>query len=180
MKRQLLILSLLCLIISCKKNEKHKVEVNNNEVPKNKFESDIFSFNFPKDWKITDNEKIEEGIYYLAVEKNGFDSSGLMTIISFKELIDLDEAININIEEFKNNSMVNNLNIDAIKDSKFNGITARSLSFEFETLGIRHDGVLYAFSSNNNSIVILSQEALEDKKANSNGFDIIEKSFEIR
>ena len=180
MNRQILIISLLFLISSCKENLKYKAELNSHKIQDNRFESKVVSFNFPEDWSITDNEEIEEGIYYVAVEKNGLDSSGLMTIVSFEELIDLDGSITMNIEELQNNPMLNNLSFESIKNSKFNGIAARSTSFSFKTMGIKHEGLVYAFSSKNNSVVILSQEALEDKKENSHGFDMIERSFEIK
>ena len=188
MKRQLLILSLILLVISCKKSEKHNekhnekyiAQVYNTEVSEKRFESDVFSFNYPDDWSITDSEEIEEGIFYMAIEKKGFDSSGLMTIVSFEELIDLDGSIEMNIEELQSNTILKNLKFDAIKDSKFNGNTSRSSNFEFKTFGIKHEGSIYAFSNENNSIVILKQEALEDRKANKNGFDIIENSFELK
>ena len=180
MKKQISIVLLFFILTSCTKNVRYTAELNNNQILENRFESEIFSFDFPEDWSITDSQEIEKGIYYVAVEKNGFDSSGLMTIISFEELIDLDGSIIMNIEKLQNNPMVKNLNFESIKDNKFNGITARSTRFNFKTMGIKHEGLIYAFSSTNNSIVILPQEAEEDKKVNSQGFDMIERTFEIK
>jgi len=180
MTKQLLIISLLFLMGICKENQTYKAEANIYDLLENRFESTVFSFDVPADWSITDKEQIDEGIYYLAVEKNGFDSSGLMTIVSFEYLIDLDESIRINIEQLQNNPMAGNLNFGSIRDAQFNGIAARSASFNFNTMGVKHEGLVYAFSSKKNSIVILLQEALEDKNENSNGFDTIERSFKIK
>ena len=116
----------------------------------------------------------------MSVEKNGLDSSGLMTIISFEELIDLDESILMNIEQLQDNPVVNNLNFDATIDSEFNSIKSRSANFNFITMGIKREGVIYGFSSKNNSVVILKQEALEDKNENIEGFETIQNSFEIK
>ncbi|MEM5567125.1 hypothetical protein WNY78_18555 [Psychroserpens sp. AS72] len=181
MKKQLLIVSLLfsLITISCKKNKNYKVDFNNDEAPENRFESKIFSFNYSEEWNITDSEELEECIYYVSVEKNGFDSSGLMTIISFEELIDLDEYIMLNIEQLQDNPVINNLNYDTIKDSEFNSIKSRSSNFDFKTMGIKHDGIIYAISNEKNSVVILRQEALEDRKENLEGFDTIKNSFVI-
>ena len=167
-------------IISCKEKPNYKVEINNDEVPENRFENNVFSFNYSEDWNITDSEEIEDGIYYVSVEKNGLDSSGLMTIISFEELIDLDESILMNIEQLQDNPVVNNLNFDATIDSEFNSIKSRSANFNFITMGIKREGVIYGFSSKNNSVVILKQEALEDKNENIEGFETIQNSFEIK
>ena len=182
MKKQLLIFSfiVISISISCKNNDNYNVAVNKNEIPENRLESNLFSFNYPEDWSVTDSEEIEEGIYYVSVEKNGFDSSGLMTIVSFEELIDLDESIVFNIEQLKDNPVINNLNFDEIRDSEFNAIKSRSSNFDFKTMGIKHDGIIYAFSSKNNSFVILKQEALEDRKENVEGFNTITNSFEIK
>ncbi len=189
MKKQLLIFPLLCflIILSCKKNENHTLEINNKETPKNskevpgnRFENNVYNFNYADDWSITDREEIEAGIYYVALEKNGMDASGLMTIISYEEVIDLDASIMMNIEELQNNSVVNNLNYDPLQDSTFNSIKSRSSNFTFKTMEIEHDGIIYAFSSTTNSVVIFKQEALEDKKENIEGFDTIENSFEIK
>lgn len=182
MKKQFLIFSFLfsLIIISCKEKENYKVEINNDEVPENRFESNVFSFNYPEDWNITDSEEIEGGIYYMSIEKNGIDSSGLMTIVSFEELIDLDEYIKMNIEQLQNNPVVKNLNFDTTKDSDFNKIKSRSSNFDFKTMGIKHEGIIYAFNSENNSVVILKQEAIEDRKENAEGFTTIRSSFEIK
>jgi len=134
----------------------------------------------PEDWNITDGEKIEEGIFYLAVEKKGLDASGLITIVSFEKLIDLDESITTNIEQLQDNPVLNNLSFDAIVDSQYHTITSRSSHFNFKTMGMKHEGMIYAFSSENNSVVILKQEAVEDRKENAEGFDTIKNSFKIK
>lgn len=182
MKKQLLLSTVLSFlaIISCKKKEEYKVEINNDEITEKRFESKTFNFNYSEDWNISDSEEIEKGIYYVAVEKNGFDSSGLMTIVSFDELIDLDELIKMNIEQLQNNPVINNSNFDLIKDNNFNRNVSRSSNFNFTTMGIKHIGIIYAFSSETNSVVILKQEAIEDKKENSQGYETIKRSFEIK
>lgn len=174
------VLFLLLFALGCKNNDSYKIQVNNNDIPANRVETNVFSFNFPDDWKITDSEKVEEGTYYMAIEKKGFDSSGLMTIVSFEELIDLDGSIMLNIEELQSNVVLRNFQFQPIKNDQFNGIASRSARFVFNTLGIEHEGFVCAFSSDKNSVVIIKQEALEDKKINQEGFETIEKSFEIK
>ena len=72
------------------------------------------------------------------------------------------------------------MKLEAIRDDKFNKLKSRSSNFKFSTLGIKHDGIIYALSSESNSIVILKQEAVEDRNENANGFSIIENTFEIK
>jgi hypothetical protein len=180
MIRQFLTISLLLIITISKENINFKAESEDLKILVKQFENNVYSFNIPEDWSLTDSEKIDDGIYYISVEKNGIDSSGLMTIVSFEFLVDLDELINVNIEELQNNSTLNEFNFDSIHDSKFNNISARSTRYNFKTMGINHVGLVYALSSKNNTVVILLQEALEDKKENSNGFDSMEGSFKIK
>ncbi|QXP58996.1 hypothetical protein [Olleya sp. HaHaR_3_96] len=182
MKKQILMSSLLFFLIitSCRNKEHYAGEAKTTETAITKFENNILAFNFPEDWNITESEEIEKGIFYLSVEKEGLDSSGIMTIISFENLIELDESIMMNIAELQNNSLIQNLNFDTIKDSKFNAITARALHFNFKTIGIKHEGIIYAFSNATNSVVILKQEALEDQKENVDGFSTIENSFKMK
>lgn len=180
MKKYFLILIIIFTISSCKKGKNYSTEINNNDIPEQRFESEFFSFNYPKDWKITDSEEIEKGIYYVSVEKVGFDSSGLITIVSFDELIDLDEMVMMNIEELKNNPSIGNLNFESISNSNFNKTKSRSSSFKFSALGIKHIGLVYAFNGNNSSYVLLKQGAIEDTNKNNEGFTTIEKSFEIK
>lgn len=187
MKKQVLMSVILFFLIitGCKNKENYSedpksTETKSSETSKTKFENNVLAFNYPKDWTITDSETIEKGIHYLAIEKEGLNSSGIMTIISFEDLIDLDDSIMMNIEELQNNSLIQNLNFDTIKDSQFNTITSRALHFDFSTIGIKQEGMIYAFSNTSNSVVILKQEALEDIKENSDGFNTIENSFKIK
>ncbi|MEL7270790.1 MAG: hypothetical protein AAGL34_14555 [Bacteroidota bacterium] len=84
------------------------------------------------------------------------------------------------MEELQGNSLINILNSSPIKDTKFNGVPARGLYFNFSSVGIKHEGSIYAFASENNTVVVLKQEALEDQRENAEGFNLIERSFEIR
>jgi RecA-family ATPase len=181
MKKQLFILPLLFIFstFSCKKNESQEVQKNSEEVSENTFKSKVFNFNYPEDWSITDSEEIEKGIYYLAIEKKGLDASGLMTVVSFEELIDKDASIQINIEQLQNNPVINNLEYGPLEDATFNSLESRVSSFHFKTMGLKHEGMIYALTSKNYSVVILKQEALEDKKDNAEGFYTIENSFSI-
>jgi len=42
----------------------------------------------PEGWYISEEEEFEEGAFYLSVEKDGFDSSGIITITRFDDYID--------------------------------------------------------------------------------------------
>ncbi|GAA0871620.1 hypothetical protein GCM10009117_07660 [Gangjinia marincola] len=180
MKNLLLIFVLIFTISSCKKTQSDNTQLNNNDSTEKRYEGEYFNFDFPDDWNITDSEGLEEGVYFLSVEKDGLDSSGLFTVVSFDEEIDLDNLVSINLEQLQNNPVIANLKFDSIRDAEFNHIKSRTSNFTFSTLGIRHEGSISAFNGDKNSYVTLKQGSLEDKNKNSNGFSTIENSFETK
>lgn len=185
-KYMTLILSFL-ILAACKNNTESTLKIgedsdvfqDNNTVAKGKYQGNGYTFNYPKNWNVTDDEAIDDGVHYIAVEKEGLDSSGLVTVISFDYTMDLDDMIEMNIEELRNNSFINNLNVESIEDDQYNTITSRKATFDFSTMGLKHQGNIIAFSGENSSYVLLSQEALEDHAVNKQGFEIIENSFSI-
>lgn len=64
-----------------------------------KFERDGFSITSPTGWGITDEENIDDLGYYLSIEKDGFDSSGIITITWVNGEMDLNEWVDIYNEE---------------------------------------------------------------------------------
>ncbi|MEO9953694.1 PsbP-related protein [Nonlabens sp.] len=180
MKISLTLLLAFLLLTSCKNTTDTNINIgDDSSVSKNKHQGNGFSFSYPTDWNVTDDELIEEGLHYMAVEKKGINSSGLMTVVSFDYTMDQDLMIDMNIEELKLNSFINNLNFAPIEDDVFSTIKSRSSSFEFSTMGLKHQGKIIAFTSEGSSYVLLTQEALEDHQVNLQGFRIIENSFSI-
>ena len=79
MKNAALLLLFLFITFSCK------------ESIETKFEKDGVSLTCPQGWKITDQENFDDEGYYLSIEKDGFDSSGLFSITWVNINLDLDE-----------------------------------------------------------------------------------------
>ncbi|WP_157717161.1 PsbP-related protein [Formosa sp. Hel1_31_208] len=181
MKKHIVIASfIICALTACKNNSKSKSESTTSETLENRFEGKGYTFDYPKDWNITDDEPIDEGVHFVSVEKNGFDSSGLFTLVVFEYLVELDDVIKVNMEELQNNSFVETLTFESIVDSQFGNLDARSIGFKLSTMGIKHKGTIYAFEAKNQSFVIIRQGALEDTTKNAEGFDTIENSFSIK
>ncbi|MDG5492560.1 hypothetical protein [Psychroserpens sp. SPM9] len=176
MKKIILLILVACSLTACNQFVKSSAE----STKELHFKRDNFEFNYLDSWEVTDNETINEDVFYMALEKNGFDASGLVTITSFGYEIDLDEMIHMNIDEFQNNSFIKNFKYDNIENNQFNTTSSRAANFRFSTLGLRHNGIIHAFYKNGQSFVIIKQEASEDSKKNQNGFNIIETSFSIK
>ena len=169
MKFRIILLFLISSLISCA------------ESPKFAFEKNGVSFTSPSGWSIIGEENFEDEGYYLSIEKDGFDSSGIMTISWINDLLDLDEYIKIHIDELKSNIIYKNSNLifEPILDNEFNRINTRSSSYEFKLLGLKHKGIIHSFYGKNRTYLILKQEALEYTFKNKQGFNIMEESFMI-
>jgi hypothetical protein len=150
-----------------------------NSSPESKFEKFGVSFTCPEGWKITDQENLNNKGYYLSIEKDGFGSSGLMTISWANDSIDLNQDLEIYQNSLKNNIIYKNsvLDFDQPFDTVFNADSSIASKFKVTLLSVKHEGIMYCFYKNGKTITIIKQEAVEDKKENKNGFDIIEKSF---
>jgi len=181
MKKHIFLVSFfICALTACKNSSESKVESTTSDSVENQFEGNGYTFDYPKDWDVTDDEAIDEGVRFVSVEKNGFDSSGLLTFMYFEYIVELDDIIKMNMEEFQNNSFVETLTFDTIVNNQFGTYDARSINFKFSTMGIKHKGTIYAFEAKNQSFVIIRQGALEDTTENTEGFDTIEDSFTVK
>ncbi|WP_405413280.1 hypothetical protein [Maribacter sp. Asnod1-A12] len=152
-----------------------------SETQSSKFKDDGVSLTIPKGWQITDQENMNHQGYLLSIEKDGFDSSGLVTMTWINAEIDLNEWKTNYKEDFLNNIIYENSNLvfeDPTEDH-YNNINCTSIKFNASLLGIEHDGVIYFFYEEYKTFAILVQQATEDAMVNKPGFDIIEKSFEI-
>ncbi|WP_324025576.1 hypothetical protein QSV08_20675 [Maribacter sp. BPC-D8] len=146
-----------------------------------KFERDGVSITSPTGWGITDEENIDDLGYYLSVEKDGFDSSGIITITWVNGEMDLNEWVDIYKEELENNIIYKNskLNFKSVAEGSFNDINSTSLKFTASILGLDHEGDIHFFYKGDKTFAILIQQATEDNATNKPGFDLIEKSFSV-
>ena len=136
------------------------------------------AFDFPKDWKVTDQEDFGGNNYYLAVEKNGNDASGLFMITITPNKIDLEE----HIKSFQENisASIPGAKTGAVKSGSFGSYTGAMSDYTFSLLGIDHQAVMYCFYVNDKTVLVVTQEANEDHNENEQGFEQIEKSLRIK
>ena len=149
------------------------------ESPETKFKKNGISFTCPTGWKITEEENLDNQGYYLSIEKDGINSSGLLTMSWVNDSLNLDELLEIFMDELKNNIIYNhsNLTFETPANNVFNTNKSLSVNFDVSIIGLKHEGIIHVFFGKDKTIAILKQEAIEDKKKNIGGFDIIEQSF---
>ncbi|MDF4204879.1 hypothetical protein PXD56_18060 [Maribacter sp. SA7] len=145
------------------------------------FERDGVVMTSPAGWGITDQENIDDQGYYLSIEKDGFDSSGIITMTWLNGEIDLNEWILIYQDELVNNIIYKNSNLDFTdpSDDHYNDIDTTSIQFTASILGLGHEGVIHFFHKGDKTFALLKQQAVEDNLVNKPGFDLIEESFRI-
>jgi len=152
-----------------------------NESPETNFEKNGVSLICPEGWAITDQEDFDGEGYYLAIEKDGVNSSGIATI-SWVNNFDI---INFNFEEHLNyfketlleEASFLNITFSDYYENTFSNLSSMSSNYTFSLLGLDHEGTLNVFYSGNKIFYINFQEAIEDKLKNKNGFGIINRNF---
>ena len=81
------------------------------ESPETKFEKNGISFTCPTGWKITEEENLDNQGYYLSIEKDGFNSSGLLTVSWVNDSLDLNEWLEALMDGLKNDIIYKNSNL---------------------------------------------------------------------
>lgn len=165
----LLILFSTLIFYSCEEN------------PEYKFNESGVLLTSPKGWSVVDKEDFGSG-YYLCIEKDGFDSSAVISFSWVNESLNVKDYIENYKEELKDNIVYKNSNLtfEPIVKSEYNKIESYSSRFKFSLLSLDHEGILFSFIKNGRTYIIFKQEAIEDKAKNSIGFKEIEESFIIQ
>lgn len=162
-------LIILVVLISCQ------------ESPERKFEKDGITFVCPKGWKITEEQYIETGGYYLVVEKDGFNASGIVSISWINTEFDFNEWITIYKDELQDNIIYKNSDLTFGKTypAEFNGVPATAIDFTANIVGLKHQGTILIFYESGKTFAVLKQQAVEDTINNEKGFETIENSFRV-
>lgn len=150
------------------------------EAPETKFEKDGISVTCPKGWEVTGEENLDGG-YYVAIEKVGLNSSGLINLTWIYGEIGLEEWLEMYKEEFRNNIIYKNTNLAFGEPypGTFNTFDCVTMDFNVSVLGVKHEGFIHVFYGENKTVAVVTQEALEDQSENKEGFETFESSFSL-
>jgi hypothetical protein len=160
---------MLLIAVSCK------------ESPQKRYAKDGVSFTCPKGWKISEDSKLENGAHLLTVEKDGFSSSGLLTITWVSGEVETGAWLDSYKKELSDNVIYKKakLRFGGMRRGRFGAFETEAVGYELKLMGIKHKGALQAFVTKNKSFAILKQQALEDTAENRPGFKTIEASFTV-
>lgn len=136
-------------------------------------------FKVPDGWKITDEEDFDGKGYYLSCEKNGANSSGLVTVSWVNDSTDLTSTAENYAAELKKNYILKTANpiMKPVKQTTFNGKKAMAIAYMMTLANLPHEGHIYSFYGNHKTITVMMQEALEDHAENRAGFEEITKTL---
>jgi hypothetical protein len=160
---------ILLIAISCK------------DSPEKKHAKDGVTFIFPKGWKISEDNKLENGAHLLTVEKDGFSSSGLLNITWVNGEVETGAWLDSYKKKLSGNVIYKKakLKFGSMRRGRFGSFETEAVGFELKLLGIKHKGALQAFVAKNKSSAILKQQAFQDTAENRAGFKTIEASFAV-
>jgi hypothetical protein len=144
-----------------------------------KFTHSGVSFNIPTGWKITDQEEMEGTGYYLSCEKEGENSSGIVTVTWVNDSSDLEATVEAYSSAIKDNYILKKANpkFSPTVKRRFNGRAAIGMDYTMTLSKIPHEGHIYCFYGKGKTITVMVQEALEDKAVNKPGIDEIVASL---
>ena len=134
----------------------------------------------PAGWSITEDKPNEIGGYYLQLEKDSFNSSGMIVINWAGEVFDravfLDGAVE-SIVSFQDKLVFNDIELGPSYEATFGPYPALKKDYTFGALHIKHRCSIYALNAAGKTFLIMKQEAKEDHLDSRPGFEVIESSF---
>lgn len=140
------------------------------------------SFTSPAGWIVSDSQEDEdEGGCYIVVEKEGINSSGILTI-AMKGVDDSDNLASYmsSYQDFiKGQSLYSALKFENVKEDdygKYKGIVSK---YTANIMGLPHEGRMFVFAVGDNVYCVTEQEAAEDKKKDEAGFKALKESLSI-
>ncbi len=145
-----------------------------------KHTKDNVSFMVPGDWKISEKDNLDDGGYYLSIEKDGLESSGLYILSWVNRHLDSLYYLGQFQQGFKDRKELENLEFGAVRNTDYNGIPAISSDYSFSMLNEESRGTIYIFSKLNRTYSVTEQGTVEDVSENQTGFELIESTFKIK
>ena len=137
------------------------------------------SFTCPSGWEIDEATELEVGWYYICVEKLGFNSSGIITIVMVEDEMDLNDFLADFQESIDSQSVLSQLDMSRTTEGIYGQYAGISAHYKANVMSLPHEGRMYVFSTNGKTVYVNEQEAVEDKKENATGFEIIRESLKI-
>ncbi|MHA1748357.1 MAG: hypothetical protein ACTSYF_06895 [Promethearchaeota archaeon] len=135
------------------------------------------SFDYLKKWKIEKKELQEDLVYQINCDKEGLNSSEIISITWLNMVMDTQEMIQNAIEGMKEEAIYKNSQVKSIISKYYKGFNAVSVDFDFVLFGKKYFGRIISFNTKGKTILILKQTDKIEKLDTE--FKIIENSLKF-
>lgn len=146
--------------------------------PETPFYENGVSFNCPPGWKIDETEDMDE-MYYICVEKDGYNDSGLLLMTVFDDANDVQEYVEVYMENMEDQGIFDNLTFGNSTPASYGSYSGQVVKYTASVLSVPHQGEIFSFEANGRYACVVRQEANEDHKKNKEGFKILEETLVI-
>lgn len=135
------------------------------------------TFNHPADWKITESEQDELGVF-IACEKVGDNESGIviMTILDDNNF-DTKDMITGYLQDLTADSLFLDFTATPIEPAKYNTIDAIAANYVVTDEGYLYNGRAYGFKMCGKAILLIEQSSADDAEESTIGFNAIRQSL---
>ena len=150
--------------------------------PDQTYDKNGIAFSYPANWSISDEEDYGGGSYYMCVEKNGGNSSGLAMISHFDiENSSLEVWFETFIESLEENAQFENIVVEEAVDGTYGNYPAQVVTYTASAMGILpHNGTIWLLETGAKSVAVVFQQADKDVSSNRKGFDLIKSTFTVK
>lgn len=139
------------------------------------------SFTCPAGWSITEEQMLENDVYYITCEKSGVLADAMFILNWTDGMVHREEWVAMYLESLKEEleSVSADVYHGEISESVFAGYESMSVVLESELLGARILTELHSFHAGSRSYVLLKQGTKEDQSSDLKDFRTIESSFTV-
>ncbi len=171
MKKSTLLLALFSVILlsSCKKTADADTT----------FDQFGISFTCPDGWTVTEAED-NDSYYNIYVEKDGSNSSGIVTIVLWNNEIEPTKVLEIMQEQLQGQKIFLNTKMGESNNGKYGKYEDLTSNYKMNVQTLPHEGIFHIFVENGKTVCITEQYATEDLKVSKPGFEKIKESFTIK
>ncbi len=137
------------------------------------------SFSYPTDWHITENSDADD-TQFISVEKEGIESSGMVAMQTLNKIYDIDSFVDAYRDSMANNDVFDDLEFSSVTSGAYGHYSCDTFSYSMSVMGIPHHGRIYIIDDSDRYVIIMEQEADEDRAVNATGFDAIRTSLTLQ
>lgn len=140
------------------------------------------SFSLPAEWQIISNDSISKNAFYFSAERSEKKGSGLITVVWMNKVENPVEVIKLHQKTMKASNTYRNPGIEFTENNslKFSGYPALQCQYLTFVKEKKINGKIICMNSNTKTITIFYQTEERDQSINHKGFELFERTFNIR